>query len=186
MLVYGLEPRLFSDMEPPIQVRMPMDDEERQRIVLERTADELESLGEMRGAAYKRSVAQASKMRGLDNDDSYNFRYQVNDWVKRRNFQKQKFQNSWSGPYYVVEQAFPGTYKLMKPDGSMVPNLVNESHLLPWNSREDEDEIYRFQELQNEVEDDDGAVDSNQDFQDYARQEGHNDELEESRTTDYC
>ena len=116
-------------------------------MILERTAEEVEYLGEIRGAAYKRSLAQASKMKGNE-DQSYNFKYQINDWVKRRNFRKMKFQNSWSGPYYVVEYGFPGTYKLMKPDGTMVPNLVNECHLLPWNQREDEDELSIFEELE--------------------------------------
>jgi transposase InsO family protein len=178
-LVYGIEPRLFSDGEPPIQVRMPLDDDERRRMLLERTAEELENLGEIRGAAYKRSVAQAERMKGNEANESYIFKFQVNDWVKRRNFRKEKFQNNWSGPYYVVEHGFPGTYRLMKPDGSMVPNLVNESHLLPWTSREEEEEISRFQELDEPVNDSmlgaDGFRDDN--FQDYAPQEEDSDIL---------
>ena len=61
----------------------------------------------------------------------------------------------------------------------MVPNLVNESHLLPWTSREEEEEISRLQELHEPVNDSmlgaDGFRDDN--FQDYATQEEDSDIL---------
>jgi transposase InsO family protein len=196
-LVYGIEPRLFSDGEPPIQVRVPWTEDERKRLVLERTAEGLGELGDIRGAAYKRSLAQRERMRSnADEEDvPYQFMFQVNQWVKRRNFKKEKFQNRWLGPFVVVEQVFPGTYRLMNMDGSMVPNLVNEGHLRAWTERGDEFDsvtpadtlgIDIFEELDDEndvpisgeeVGDTAESLDNDDhyDFQDYSRQEGNND-----------
>jgi hypothetical protein len=112
---------------------------------------------------------------GNTSDDSYNFKFEINDWVRRRNFTKQKFENNWTGPYYIVGHGFPGTYKLMRPDRSMVPNLANESHLAAWTARGVEDTRANSKEsevagenLPNEELDNDWGYEE----QDYARQEG--------------
>ena len=82
-------------------------------------------------------MAQTARMKGEVSNQGY--RFSINDWVKRRNFSKTKFQNSWTGPYVVVELGFPGTYWLMGPDGIRLPSLVNESHLKPWLSQSQEE-----------------------------------------------
>jgi transposase InsO family protein len=180
MLVFGIQPRLLDDNnQPPIQVRAPWDDEEVANINFERTVTELENLGQARAAAYKRSLAQAARMKG-NNDDSngFNFKFQINDWVKRRNFNSLKFQNVWSGPYYVVEHGYPGTYRLMKPDGTMIPNLVNESHLKAWISRDSDDERDVFQEADRLEEVPDDLERGTDDSQQYApAEEGDNDNV---------
>jgi hypothetical protein len=132
-LVYGLEPRLFSDMDPPVQVRAPWTEDERRTLNLERTAEGLEELGEFRAAAYKRSLSQAQRMKGIDTQNT-GFKFEINDWVKKKNFRKTKFQNSWTGPFIVVEHGYPFTYWLIGPDGIRLDSLVNESHLKPWIS----------------------------------------------------
>jgi hypothetical protein len=115
-----------------------------------------------------------------NNDDSngFNFKFQINDWVKRRNFNSLKFQNVWSGPYYVVEHGYPGTYRLMKPDGTMIPNLVNESHLKAWISRDSDDERDVFQEADRLEEVPDDLERGTDDSQQYApAEEGDNDNV---------
>jgi hypothetical protein len=133
-LLFGTEPRIPGDPDPPRQVSAPLTDEEKSRMNLERTAVDLEALGQDRAAAYQRSLAQAQQMRG--NSETRQFRFEIGDWVKRRNPNKQKFENSWNGPLVVVEYGFPGTYWLMTPDGVRLSSTVNESQLASWLEQE--------------------------------------------------
>ena len=90
----------------------PLDQHETEIEIAERTAQGLDELGNLRAAAYHRTLAQAKKMQGNETK-KVDFMYGINQWVKRRNFNKEKFENAWTGPFVVVEHGFPGTYWLM-------------------------------------------------------------------------
>jgi hypothetical protein len=66
----------------------------------------------------------------------------------------------------------------MKPDGTMIPNLVNESHLKAWISRDSDDERDVFQEADRLEEVPDDLERGTDDSQQYApAEEGDNDNV---------
>jgi hypothetical protein len=96
----------------------PREQEEARRLS---TAERLEELGQSRAAAYHRSLVQAQKMKEKDsNSENGDFYFDIGDMVKIKHFGKTKFEFSWRGPYVVREFGVPGTYWLMRPDGTML------------------------------------------------------------------
>ena len=132
-LLYGIDPRLPQEFCVPRQVTAPLDDVEKRNLILDRTAQELDSIGQNRAAAYQRSLKQASKW--TNGQTEHNFRFEIGQMVKRKRFNAQKFENNWTGPFFIVEYGFPFTYWLQTPDGRRLESTVNESHLAPWIER---------------------------------------------------
>jgi len=131
-LLYGIEPRIPGDTDPPREsmtewTQDTMDDFETRN---------LETLQRARGIAYVRSLEQAKKIqqRHQHVENSSDFYFKINDWVKMKNHTPNKFEFEWKGPYFVVDVGFPGTYWLMDPNGRRLDNTVNQSDLAPWRS----------------------------------------------------
>ena len=100
-----MEPRLPGDTAPPRQIVAPLDPEENQRLIDEVTNERLEELGIQRKTAFINSKTQADSYKRTDIDDYY---FEINDWVKMKNFGKKKFQFSWKGPFVIVGFGYPG------------------------------------------------------------------------------
>ena len=64
--------------------------------------------------------------------DSPDYYFKPGDWVKKKNFTKKKFEYDWTGPYMIHRIGFPGTYWIMKPDGTLSDSTVNQSDLAPF------------------------------------------------------
>jgi transposase InsO family protein len=134
-LLFGVDPRLPGDLEPPRQAMAPLSSLEQQEFNDEFTARELDQLGQDRAAAYHRSLAQARRMESSRSaDDNTTHYFEIGDWVKIKNFDRGKFEFRWKGPYTIVELGHPRTYWLMAPDGRRLDSTVNESHLAPWTA----------------------------------------------------
>jgi hypothetical protein len=131
-LLYGVNPRIPGDTEPPREFMTPWT-EETMRDFETRNFDTLQ---QARGLAYLRSVKQAEEMRKRHREveDSPDFYFKINDWVKLKKHNANKFEFSWKGPYYVVDVGFPGTYWLMDPNGRRLDSVVNQVDLAPWRA----------------------------------------------------
>jgi Mor family transcriptional regulator len=138
-LLFGINPRIPGDLDPPNQVRAPLDELERQVAANEFQIRELEDLGQTRAAAHFRSLEQAKKM---ESGQVKTFYFEIGDWVKRKNRNKSKFNFSWNGPFVVVGFGPFPTYWLMKPDGQRFNTVVNQVDLAPWTARVNENESY--------------------------------------------
>lgn len=145
-LLYGVEPRIPGDTDPPHDFMIPLDELERKEANLEFTIRELEDLGHHRAAAYIKSLAQAEKMkqRNEGNQDAPEHYFEIGDMVKMKHHTRTKFEFRWKGPYHIVELGPPGTYRLMDPRGRQLDSLINQRDLAPWLSptRDNEDYFY--------------------------------------------
>ena len=159
-LLYGVEPRFPGDMDPPNQVRAPLDELERLAEVEGITNRTLEELGVARGKGFLKSLEQAQEMEG---DSGKDFYFKIGDMVKMKEKQKKKFGFSWKGPYFVVEYGFFPTYWLMKPDGQRLDNVVNQMLLAPWTARLEDNESY-FGEDESQRREEEDNVGSEADF----------------------
>ena len=134
-LLYGINPRLPIDDNPLRSSMAPLDDLEKMEEREEFTARTFEDLGYARASAYHKSKAQALRMKKYyDNtkktDGSH---YDLNDWVKIKNFGKTKFEFNWKGPYYVVGYGIaPCTYYLMDSNGKRLDSTVTQDNMAPW------------------------------------------------------
>ncbi|MFN7609898.1 MAG: hypothetical protein ACK5QX_03015, partial [bacterium] len=133
-LLYGVEPRLPGDTDPPRETMAPLDQLEIIEARNEFTARTLEELGQDRAAAYHRSLSQSQQM--LKNSDyseeTPRHFFKVNDMVKLRHHDKKKFEFQWKGPYYIVHLGPSPTYYLMDPRGRRLEAPVNQRELAPW------------------------------------------------------
>jgi len=131
-LLYGVEPRIPGDSQPPRQSMAEWSEETEQDYI----ARNLDDLQRARGLSYLRSVRQADAMRDrfARVESSQDFYFKINDWVKMKNHNSNKFEFEWKGPYYVVDVGFPGTYWLMDPNGRRLDSTVNQVDLAPWRS----------------------------------------------------
>ena len=129
-LLYGVEPRIPGDMEPPRETMVEWTKETLEDF----NSRNLDDLERARGVAYMRSVAQADRMKARfdDVEGSTDFYFKINDWVKLKHHSATKFEFEWKGPYYVVDVGFPGTYWLMDPNGRRLDSTVNQCDLAPW------------------------------------------------------
>jgi transposase InsO family protein len=133
-LLFGIDPRLPQEFIIPRQVTAPLTAAEKRDWILERTAQELEDLGQNRASAYQRSLRQAHNW--TKDQEKKDFKFKIGEMAKRRRFNSQKFENHWTGPFFVVEYGFPFTYWLQTVDGRRLESSVNESHLASWISRD--------------------------------------------------
>jgi transposase InsO family protein len=131
-LLYGVEPRIPGDTEPPRESMAAWTAE----TLNDFETRNLETLERARGIAYMRSVKQADEMKKrfqhVENSSDYYFK--INDWVKLKRHDSKKLEFSWKGPYFVVDVGFPGTYWLMDPNGRRLDATVNQSDLAPWRT----------------------------------------------------
>jgi hypothetical protein len=124
-LVYGFDPRLPGDTFPPcIYSRNPDD------ISLE-TNRELTRLGQHRALALKNSQRNAQI---YANSGEGHQTFKIGEFVKLKNYTKQKLQFKWKGPLIVFGIGPHNTYYLKKADGTELKNPHNGIHLAPWIS----------------------------------------------------
>lgn len=145
-LLYGVEPRLPGDTGPPRCIMEPLDEIEAKEARSEFTARTLDELGQVRAAAYHRTLAQAEKMKKnvVVDPDAPTHYFQIGDWVKMKHHSKLKFEFKWKGPYVVVKLGHPGTYRLMEPGGRWLDAAVNQRDLAPWLARTIDDQDYFY------------------------------------------
>jgi hypothetical protein len=129
-LVYGIEPTLPGDtLRPLTDLELTELDDE-----LDLPRRDIDNLQRARGLAYSRSEKQAEMMRQrfqfVEQSDAYKFK--INDWVKLKNHQSNKFEYEWKGPYWICDVGFPGTYYLQDFSGRTLPNTYNEKELAHW------------------------------------------------------
>lgn len=153
-LLYGYEPRLPGDTDPPRQSMVPLDELEKKELRQEFTARELEDLGQHRAAAYYRSLKQAELMekKNQSPDDKKDHYFEIGDMVKLKHFTKTKFEFRWRGPYHVVKLGFPRTYYIMDANGRWLDAPTNERDLAPWISRTIDNEDYFYDGSQRIIE----------------------------------
>jgi transposase InsO family protein len=146
-LMYGMEPRLPGDSDPPSESMLPMTEEELIQAQGEYAANLLEDLGQARAAAWKRSETQAElmKRRNVINDNVGDHYFGLNDWVKLKNFGAQsKFQFTWKGPYLIRKLGPPNVYYLNDPSGKHLNHPYNEADLAPWLETTEENMNYFY------------------------------------------
>ena len=91
--------------------------------------DELREDSQLRVAAYQQKVAKYFNAKVKDR------KFGVGDLVLRRVFLATRDPGAgvlgpnWEGPYQVESVVRPGTYKLARLDGSLVPHAWNAEHL---------------------------------------------------------
>jgi hypothetical protein len=139
-LVYGIEPTLPGDtLRPLTDLELTELDDE-----LDLPRRDIDNLQRARGLAYSRSEKQAEMMRQrfqfVEQSDAYKFK--INDWVKLKNHQSNKFEYEWKGPYWICDVGFPGTYYLQDFSGRTLPNTYNEKELAHWRRSTDGDAFY--------------------------------------------
>jgi hypothetical protein len=134
-LSYGFEPRLPSDIHPPVAFNLS---KEQDRLMF--TERELIRLGQDRAAALYRSQQQAHRMKAnfaSRNSPSDDF-FEPGTFVKLKNNAKTVFDFSHHGPF-IVERlgASPHTYYLKSPSGVELKNPVNQANLELYRTRAD-------------------------------------------------
>lgn len=139
-LVYGFNPKLPGDTDPPFVFNL----KEGEDAVIY-TKLELTKLGQHRAAALWRSQRQADKMienaaKSVSVSDEY---YSVGSYVKMKNPNRQKFESLWTGPYIVDRLGPNHCYYLMSAGGVELKNPVNQVHLAPWKSTKELEESNR-------------------------------------------
>lgn len=128
MAMMGFIPRTFMDLEfPPI--RDDLASNVRMRVLQERETQRL----------VKEEILVRIKNAQLDQQEHYNksrlqFRFIVGDrvwfyWPSRQQNVPQKLTLPWSGPYYIHEQLSPVTYRITRPDGKLIRQIVNADRL---------------------------------------------------------
>jgi hypothetical protein len=130
-LVYGLQPRLPGDIFPPLAHRhaSPTDTS-----LL--TNRQLIQLGQHRAMSLARSHANARNFSN-SNGDLREPTFEIGQFVKLKNFTKQKFEFRWTGPY-IIDQIGPhNTYILRRSNGQLLSSPHAGTHLSPWTSREE-------------------------------------------------
>jgi hypothetical protein len=165
-LLFGLDPRISGDVSPPQSILQPLDEVETRVAIEGFTNRELQELGAERGQAYLRTQAQ----RELIRTNVKEFYFQMDDWVKIKNFRKKKFEFTWKGPFIVHSFGYFPTYWLKTPNGEILKNLVNQANMAPWTAavEENEDYFYGFMSEEDDVEGEDDVAEP--------FQEGENDD----------
>ena len=151
-LLYGVEPRMPGDTEPLESNMQPLDEIERMEALSEFNARTFEELGNHRAAAYHRSKAQAEVMKRRHNLDSNSsdYYFKIGDMVKLKQHKRGKFGFRWSGPWFIRDVGFPGTYYLMNGNGdspsfgASLDGTVNQQDLAPWLKAPEEDRSYFY------------------------------------------
>jgi hypothetical protein len=161
-LVYGVEPRIPGErltgqhdrdglMPGPPQFNLRYETVEgRAEDVELRRQHLLTDLAERRGQAYDRSMRQAERMAARDTREPEDevvegYHYQVNDWVKLKNMERNKFEFRWIGPYHIQRLGnHPRSYYVQDGRGQIRPHPVAETNLAPWLADLQDNEEYSF------------------------------------------
>lgn len=145
-LLYGVEPRLPVDPRPPPNTLQPLDEIESLDFQTLLTARELDSLGNSRAAAYKRTLVQAEQMKRRFNiqDENDTHYFEEGQMVKLKHWDKQKFEFKWKGPFFIGKLGKPGTYWLLTPRGDFLESTINQSDLAPWLATTTANESYFY------------------------------------------
>ncbi|OQD79113.1 hypothetical protein PENSOL_c337G01743, partial [Penicillium solitum] len=125
-LVYGVHPRVSSDESHPSDTH-PQEDREEQ----------IRHLSDARSKANELLLVHAIKKRQIRDTAVTKTSFKPGDWVLVRNEAKKKYENTWFGPYKVLESHPLGTYALAEPQGRVLRNLVNGARLLDANVGDD-------------------------------------------------
>ena len=94
--------------------------------------EDIDSIEEGRLAATIQAARYAQALRRYHDKNVQNRAFCVGDLVLRRIQSKKdmhKLAAPWEGPFIVKEITRPGAYRLMREDGSDVPNTWNIEHL---------------------------------------------------------
>jgi hypothetical protein len=125
-LLYGRDARLPTDMNPLLSDNL--DDDATRLPLLETARQEARRLATERDDANKAQWAKdhPSILSGAG-------KFQEGEYVLVRNQAKKKFDPNWYGPYKVVTERFPNTYRLREvrngKDGKIVERLITGDRL---------------------------------------------------------
>lgn len=143
-LVYGMEPRLPTDLQLPLDGTSAHELYFREQRLRETTARNLELLGQARAAANRRFEAQMELMisqdrrkRGIQpenfaEDAQRTHSFAVNDWVKLKARARSKYELQWKGPYVIGRLGGPSLYFVRTTRGNWKKVPVNEMEMRPW------------------------------------------------------
>ena len=119
------------ELDPPSHRRLTYDQDSNSQLLMESLdlIDEKREQAQIRVAAYQQKVARyfKSKVREI--------KFNVGDLVLRSVFLNTRDQvagvlgPNWEGPYQIDEILHPGTYKLARLNGDLVPRYWNGEHL---------------------------------------------------------
>ncbi|OMJ26426.1 Retrovirus-related Pol polyprotein from transposon [Smittium culicis] len=126
-LVYGIEPRIPGDPNPPEKLLNPLES-------YTSTIERLSSLQERRKGAFELQEKSAKDMVSRDNKNKNNIMYQEGSMVLISNEIKKKLDPPLLGPFRIKYRAPFYTYKLETPSGVEVENLVHHNRLIPANT----------------------------------------------------
>ena len=124
-LVYGTEPRLVTDIQPPA---IPWDLNKPEDCYDNRLKD-FATLSGNRLQAVENQLAAAFKVSEQHRQLGEVKRFTTDEWVMIKNMTKTKFDNAFMGPFRVVKQAPFYTYKLALPSGEEIPELFHNDRL---------------------------------------------------------
>jgi hypothetical protein len=82
----------------------------------------------------------------MNSNNNREFYFDLDDWVKIKDYHKTKFQFHWKGPYNIHGFRYFPTYWLRETKGEVLKTLINQANLAPWTARlaENEDFFHGF------------------------------------------
>lgn len=125
-LVYGVQARISSDGSSSPDSRSQEDRDE-----------QIRHLSDARSKANELLLVHAIKKQQIRDTAVTKTSFQPGDWVLVRNEAKKKYENTWFGPYKVLQSHPLGTYALAEPQGRVLRNLINGARLLDANVGDD-------------------------------------------------
>ena len=126
MLAYGSEAVIPTEVEFPthrVQVYDPQGNTEERRLDLDLIEERRED-AEIRQASYQQRTARFYNQRVKQRPIA------VGDLVLKKTWQKpNKLHPNWHGPYRVIDEVVPGTYRLENLEGEPFSNPWTADHL---------------------------------------------------------
>ena len=125
-LVYGVHPRIVADGSDLLDEPSETDRDE-----------QIQNLADVRSKANELLLIHAIKKQKVRDAAVTKTSFKPDDWVLVRNEAKKKFENTWFGPYKVMQSHPLGTYALAEPNGRVLRNLINGARLIDANVGDD-------------------------------------------------
>ena len=130
-LAYGYEAMFPVELDPLSHRRITYDQGSNSQLLMESLdlIDEKREQAQLRVAAYQQKVAR------YFNSKERERKFNVRDLVLRGVFLNIRDQTAgvlgpnWEGPYQIEEFLHPGTYKLARLNGNLIPRYCNGEHL---------------------------------------------------------